>query len=93
LDIKNLKLDLETLFVLDNFFKNQFRGSYRYGTMGFFYWKLVKNSSFPGIINGIFINSKLTSTASITPKTLLLHNKELITAEIGDTYVAKRFSD
>ena len=60
--------------------------------MGFFYWKLVKNSSFPGIINGIFINSKLTSTASITPKTLLLHNKELITAEIGDTYVAKRFS-
>jgi len=92
LDVKNLKLDLETLFVLDNFFKNQFRGSYRYGTMGFFYWKLVKNSSFPGIINGIFINSKLTSTASITPKTLLLHNKELFTAEIGDTYVAKRFS-
>lgn len=92
MDIKNLKLDLETLFILDKFFKNQFRGSYRYGTIGFFYWKLVKNSSFPGTINGIFIDSALTSTASITPKTLLIKNKEFITAEIGDTYVAKRFS-
>ena len=91
--VQNLNIDLENLFILDVFFKKHFKGSYRYGTMGFFYWKLVKNRTLSGCIKGIFIDSVLTSTASITPKTLLLKNKEITIAEIGDTYVIAEIGD
>ena len=37
------KLDKKQFFDLDQFFKIQFKGTYRYGTMGSFFWKIFKN--------------------------------------------------
>tara|TARA_B110000003_G_scaffold270559_1_gene303262 strand:- start:4731 stop:5792 length:1062 start_codon:yes stop_codon:yes gene_type:complete len=86
-----LKLDSENLFILDRFFKQHYKNDYRYGTMGFFYWKLVLNKTMKGFFNTISINSELVATTSITPKTLLINGKSINIAELGDTYIKAKY--
>ena len=85
-------INLENLYMLEMFFKEQFQGNYRYGTADYFYWKFILNKTKKGFVNCCLVNSKLVATASITPKTLLLKNKEIKIAEIGDTYVIRKYS-
>ncbi len=89
--IIKLELDSENLYILDRFFKQQFKNDYRYGTMGFFYWKLVLNKTMKGFLNTISINSELVATTSITPKTLLINSETINIAEIGDTYTRSKY--
>ena len=49
--VENINQD--RLFELDNFFKVQFKGELRYGTMGSFYWKIFSNPVKQGLINVI----------------------------------------
>ena len=41
--INKLNLTSENLYLVDQFFKFQFKNHQRYGEMGHFYWKLLKN--------------------------------------------------
>jgi len=91
LKLKKLNLNSEDLFLLDSFFKKEIKGNYRYGTMGFFYWKILLNKSMKGFVNGIYVNSSLASTTSITPKDLLINNNLIKAAEIGDTYTNSKY--
>ncbi len=77
--------------MLDRFFKQHYKNDYRYGTMGFFYWKLVLNKTMKGFFNTISINSELVATTSITPKTLLINGKSINIAELGDTYIKAKY--
>lgn len=88
--IKKLELTIENLFLLDQFFKIQFNDNYRYGQMGYFYWKLLKNRSGLGFINYYNDNNKIIATTSVTPKSLIINSNEKLVAEIGDTYVDKK---
>ena len=54
--------------------------------MGYFHWKIVANYLNPGIINLVKDNNRIASTTSITPKSLIFKNSNVIAAEIGDTY-------
>lgn len=90
--IIKIKSSSEKLFLLEEFFKNQFKGGYTYGETNYFFWKLIKNKSEEGFINCYLENKKIIATASITPKTLVLNNKQHIVGEIGDTYVDKKYS-
>lgn len=80
------RLKRSELFKLDLFFKEQYVGRSRYGTMGSFYWKIFRNPTQDGIVNLIKENSRIVASTSVTPKTLLLNNNILSAAEIGDTY-------
>ena len=89
MNIKKLELTIENLFLLDQFFKIQFNDNYRYGQMGYFYWKLLKNRAGLGFLNYYNDNNKIIATTSVTPKSLIINSKEKLVAEIGDTYVDK----
>jgi hypothetical protein len=85
------KLEKEELFKLDTFFKRQFSGSYRYGTMGYFFWKIFLNPFREGFVNLIKNGNDIAATTSITPKSLVLNQKLVSVAEIGDTYTDSLF--
>ena len=68
------------------FFKRLFQGAHRYGRENMFVWKIFENIWQMGFINLIKDNNTIVSSTSITPKLLLLNNKKVIAAEIGDTY-------
>jgi N-acetylglutamate synthase-like GNAT family acetyltransferase len=81
-----IKLKNKDLFDIDLFFKKQFTGKYRYGRMGLFFWKIFKNPFQLGFVNLFKDDDKIIATTSITPKSLLINQKEVLAAEIGDTY-------
>lgn len=85
------KLDKEQFFDLDQFFKIQFKGTYRYGTMGSFFWKIFKNPRNNGFVNAVHSDGKIIATTSITPKSLYVKQVEYNAAEIGDTFTDKQF--
>jgi hypothetical protein len=87
--VENISKD--RLFELDNFFKIQFKGDTRYGTMGSFYWKIFSNPINQGFINVIDYNQQMVATTTITPKKLLINQTEIFAGEIGDTYTDKKF--
>lgn len=87
--VENINQD--RLFELDNFFKVQYKGELRYGTMGSFYWKIFTNPVKQGFINVINHNKQMVATTTITPKKLFLNNTEILVGEIGDTYTDKKF--
>ncbi len=89
--INKLNLTLENLFLVDQFFKIQYIDNKRYGEMGYFYWKLLKNKINNGFINCYRDEDKIIATTSITPKEILYKSKQFIAAEIGDTYVDQNF--
>ena len=89
--VSKLILNYENLYLLDKFFKEEFKQQYRYGTMGFFYWKMIKNLTQKGFVNTIFVDSNLAATTSITPKTLFFKKNEIKVAEIGDTYTKYKY--
>ena len=89
--INKLNLTLENLFLIDQFFKVQFKDNRRYGEMGYFYWKLLKNKINNGFINCYRDEDNIIATTSITPKSILYKSKEFIAAEIGDTYVDQKY--
>ena len=89
--IHKLNLTLENLFLVDQFFKVQFKGNYRYGQMGYFYWKLLKNKTSNGFINSYIDKDKIIATTSIIPKTLLYKSKEYVVAEICDGFVDQNY--
>ncbi|MDP4681123.1 MAG: GNAT family N-acetyltransferase [Cyclobacteriaceae bacterium] len=86
MNIDPIRLKTDDLFDLDLFFKKQYTGQSRYGTMGSFYWKIFKNPHMEGFVNLIKDRSKIVACTSITPKSLLVNNKLIPAAEIGDTY-------
>lgn len=88
---KVVKISQNRLFELDNFFKVQFKGETRYGTMGSFFWKIFFNPVDDGIINVIEENQNIVATTSITPKKMLLNQVEFLVGEIGDTYTDRKF--
>jgi GNAT superfamily N-acetyltransferase len=71
---------------ISHFFKKNYPGPGTYGTMDLFYWKIAANYIRPGIINLVKDKERIVSTTSVTPKRLLYKKKEIIVAEIGDTY-------
>ena len=81
-----IKLENKDLFDIDLFFKKHFIGKFRYGTMGLFFWKIFKNPFNIGFVNLFKDDDKIIATTSITPKSLLIKQKEFLAAEIGDTY-------
>ena len=89
--IHKLNLTLENLFLVEQFFKLQFKDNYRYGQMGYFYWKLLKNKTNNGFINCCIDKNKIVATTSITPKTLLYKSKEYLVAEICDGFVDHKY--
>ena len=62
--VSKLKLNYEKLYMLDMFFKEEFKQQYRYGTMGFYYWKIIKNITQKGFVNAIIVDSDLAATTS-----------------------------
>jgi GNAT superfamily N-acetyltransferase len=88
-NISQLKKD--ELFVLDQFFKLQFKAKFRYGTMGSFFWKIFINPFGRGFVNAIHHDDKIVATTSITPKSLLINQVEYAVAEIGDTYTDRKY--
>lgn len=88
---KIFQIGKNRLFELDNFFKIQFNGESRYGTMGAFYWKIFANPIKEGFVNVIDNNNTIVATTSITPKALLINQEEFMVAEIGDTYTDRKF--
>lgn len=89
--INKLNLTSENLFLVDQFFKSQFKNNQRYGEMGYFYWKLLKNKISNGFINSYSEMGDIVATTSITPKSILYKSKVFSVAEIGDTYVDKKY--
>ena len=89
--IHKLNLTSENLFLVDQFFKVQFKGNYRYGQMGYFYWKLLKNKTSNGFINSYIDKDKIIATTSIVPKTILYKSKEYLVAEICDGFVDQKY--
>jgi len=89
--INKLNLTSENLFLVDQFFKSQFKNNQRYGEMGYFYWKLLKNKINNGFINSYSEKGGIVATTSITPKAILYKSKTFSVAEIGDTYVDKKY--
>jgi hypothetical protein len=85
------KLERDQLFDLDQFFKIQFNGKSRYGTMGSFFWKIFINPFGKGFVNAIHHDAKIVATTSITPKKLLINQMEISAGEIGDTYTDRKF--
>ena len=85
------KVKKEDLFSIDQFFKNQFQGEGRYGTMGHFYWKIFLNPNNGSFINAISNNQDIVATTSITVKKIKLFNEILNIGEIGDTYTDSKF--
>lgn len=85
------QLDKEELYKLDSFFKIQFKGRYRYGTMGYFFWKIFLNPFGKGFMSVIKNGSDIVATTSITPRYLMLNQKQVPVAEIGDTYTDSKF--
>ena len=81
----------DQLFSLDLFFKNQFKGKSRYGTMGSFFWKIFTNPFGKGFVNAIHHEGNIVATTSITPKSLFIKQVEYTAAEIGDTYTDRKF--
>ncbi|NBU81081.1 MAG: GNAT family N-acetyltransferase [Flavobacteriaceae bacterium] len=81
----------DQLFSLDLFFKNQFKGKSRYGTMGSFFWKMFTNPFGKGFVNAIHHEGNIVATTSITPKSLFIKQVEYTAAEIGDTYTDRKF--
>ena len=89
---KNItSLNPNEFYTLDKFFKIQFTDSFRYGTMGYFYWKIILNPYNTGIVNIIENNNTISATTTITPKLLRLNNNIFDSAEIGDTYTDKNY--
>ena len=84
-------LNSNEYYNLDKFFKNQFPDSYRYGTMGYFFWKINLNPYKIGIVNVIEDEKTISASTTITPKLLILNNECIDAAEIGDTYTDKKF--
>lgn len=84
-------LDKEELYALDSFFKVQFKGGYRYGTMGYFFWKIFLNPFGKGFVRVIKKESDIVATTSITPRALMLNQMRTSVAEIGDTYTDSKF--
>lgn len=80
------KATREDLWRLSQFFKDNYTGSGRYGTMDQFAWKTFENPVQGGFIHYAEIDGDIAFTTSITPKTLYLNNKPIPCAEIGDTY-------
>ena len=90
--IKKAKKGKEDFFLIEKFFKIQFKGNYSYGDIEYFYWKLFKNKTQNGFINYYIKKDKIIATTSITPKTVLINQIKYIVGEIGDTYVDKKYS-
>jgi hypothetical protein len=89
---KNISsLEKDQLFSLDLFFKNQFKGNYRYGTMGSFFWKIFTNPFGKGFVKAIHHEDNIVAITSITPKSLFIKQVEYTAAEIGDTYTDRKF--
>lgn len=86
-----IRLKTDDLFDLDLFFKKQYVGQSRYGTMGAFFWKIFMNPNMEGFVNLIKDRSKIAACTSITPKSLLVNNQLFSAAEIGDTYTDKDY--
>lgn len=92
MEIKKVKKSKEELFLIQEFFKIQFKGNYSYGDIGYFYWKLFRNKTQKGFINYYIKKNQIIATTSITPKTVLINQTKYIVGEIGDTYVDKKHS-
>jgi predicted acetyltransferase len=90
-DIKFNEVGKNDLFDLDKFFKVHFVNSFRYGTMGSFYWKMFVNPIDIGFVNAFFNDDKIIATTSITPKYVYFKKNRFIAGEIGDTYVSRKF--
>lgn len=73
------------------FFKNQFPGPGTYGSQSLFQWKIVDNYYMEGVLNLVKDDATIASTTSVTPKKLLVNQKELKAAEIGDTYTDSNY--
>lgn len=80
------RFEINDLSLIGLFFKKQFNGVGRYGSMGFFDWKILKNYTKQGFVNLVKDGDRIASTTSITPKTVRLNNQDYIVAEIGDTF-------
>lgn len=81
----------EDLYQLDLFFKKQYKGIPRYGTMGCFFWKAFMNPFKEGFINVVKDGSSIVSTTTITPKSLKIKQETLLAAEVGDTYTDSKY--
>ena len=77
---------IEDLPAIGLFFKLLYKGGGDYGNMALFHWKIINNYVQKGIINLIKDKNRIASTTSVTPKILVLKNKKINAAEIGDTY-------
>lgn len=75
---------LADLPALGLYFKRHLSAASQYGSMAVFHWRSVDNYLMPGIINLIKDDEKIVATLSNTPKSLLVHGKACLVAEIGD---------
>ncbi|MEH6632316.1 MAG: GNAT family N-acetyltransferase [Halopseudomonas aestusnigri] len=91
MDTQAKKATREDLWRISQFFKTNFMGEGRYGTMDVFTWKAFENPTDKGFVNFIEIDGDVASTTSITPKILKLNNKSIPSAEIGDTYTSRKY--
>ncbi|MBL6989654.1 MAG: GNAT family N-acetyltransferase [Bacteriovoracaceae bacterium] len=71
---------------ISTFFRKQYTGVGTYGTMDLFQWKIIDNYLFPGIINLAKDGETIAATTSITPKEILYKGRNILAAEIGDSY-------
>jgi hypothetical protein len=81
----------EDLPQVAQFFKKQYQGTGNYGELGLFQWKIIDNVKLPGTIFLVKDTDVIAATTSITPKSLLLNNEEILSAEIGDTYTDSNY--
>jgi len=83
---QHVPYDRDDLPAIGSFFKKFYTGPGDYGSVCYFYWKIVANYIQPGIINLVKNDKIIAATTSVTPK-LLFHGGEVVkAAEIGDTY-------
>jgi hypothetical protein len=87
----HIPFEYSDLPAIERFFKEQYTGPGKYGTMGMFQWKIVDNYVMPGIINLVKDHEQIVCTMSVTPKRLFLRGQENIVAEIGDIYTVFKY--
>lgn len=59
--------------------------------MGQFCWKLFQNPIHRGVLNLIKNSDEIASSTTLTPKSLYYKNREIMVAEIGDTYTGEKY--
>jgi len=71
---------------IPQFFKRQFQGCARYGRADLFAWKTFDKPIQQGFINFIKDDDVIAATSSVVAKKLILNKKQVLAAEVGNTY-------